>query len=92
LYRQRDADPRCSEIDQGEGGHAYTAASSSVSMAEAAKMCFKAAERNKLERSTVNQYRNHVDHHLNPLLGKMKLSSLTTPIVQKIRCVSLSQT
>jgi hypothetical protein len=55
-------------------------------------MCLKAAERNKLERPTVNQYRNHVDHHLNPLLGKMKLSSLTTRIVQKIRCVSLSQT
>jgi integrase len=54
-------------------------------MAEAAEMCREAAERNKLERSTVEQYRNHVDHHLNPLLGRMKLSSLTTPNVQKIR-------
>jgi integrase len=83
FQKKKDADARCSEIDQEVRAGTHTAASSSITVAEAADLWLNAAERNKLERSTVKQYRNHVDHHLNPLLGRMKLSSLTTPIVQK---------
>ncbi len=64
-----------------EGTH--TAASTSITVSEAAELWLKAAERNKLERSTIRQYQNHVTHHIKPLLGRTKLSNLSTPACQK---------
>src|SRR5262249_48177077 len=37
------------------------------------------------ERSTIEQYRSHVDHHINPNLGREKLAKLTTPRIQAFR-------
>jgi integrase len=54
-----------------------------VTLGEAAELWLQHSEREKLERSTRKQYRGHVDHHIKPLLGHVKLSELTTPRVQK---------
>ena len=64
-----------------EGTH--TAPRASIAVAEAADMWLRKAALDKLERSTLKQYRNHVEHHIKPLLGRVKLASLTTPVVQK---------
>lgn len=64
-----------------EGTH--TAHSTSITVGEAADMWLATADLNKLERSTRKQYENHVRLHIKPLLGRVKLSSLTTPIVEK---------
>jgi integrase len=37
------------------------------------------------ERSTIEQYRDHVTHHINPRLGREKLAKLITPRVNKFR-------
>ena len=37
------------------------------------------------ERSTVEQYRDHVKYHINPRIGREKLAKLTTPRVNKFR-------
>jgi integrase len=67
--------------DVKEGTH--TARSSSITIREAAEHWLKAVELKSRERSTLVQYRNHVEHHINPLLGHVKLADLTTPRVEK---------
>ena len=42
-------------------------------------------ELEKRERTTVVQYRNHVDNHINPRLGGERLAKLTTPRIQAFR-------
>ena len=79
--RKRDADAfrikAGDEIHQGT----HTPDSASVTVAEAAEQWLERVELRGRERSTLKQYREHVDLHINPLLGNVKLSRLTTPAV-----------
>src|SRR5215471_10683713 len=59
--------------------------STSITVAEAARLWLKRGELEQLERSTMRQYRNHVDHHILPLIGAVKLARLSTPVVQLFR-------
>ena len=63
----------------------HTPESASVTIAEAAEDWIRAAELEARERSTIAQYRQHVDIHINPLIGKMKLAKLTAPGMQEVR-------
>ena len=63
----------------------HTPESGSITVAEAARLWLKRGELEKLERSTLRQYRNHVDLHILPLIGAVKLAKLATPIVQLFR-------
>ena len=61
----------------------HVAPSTSITVAEAAEAWLKAGERHGLERSTLKQYRVQVQHHIAPLLGRVKLADLSTPRIQK---------
>jgi integrase len=63
-----------SELVQG----VHTPASVSPLVKEAASMWITQSERNGLEATTLKQYREHVDLHINPFIGGTKLSQLTT--------------
>ena len=63
------------EVKQGT----HTPASSSITVKEAGKNWIKRARLEGCERSTIAQYRQHVDYHIDPLIGQHKLSDLTTP-------------
>ena len=63
----------------------HTAQSKSLTIAEAADDWLKYGELEKRERSTLDQYRNHVNNHINPRLGGEKLAKLTTPRIQAFR-------
>ena len=71
------------KVDVGKGIH--TAHSKSLTVAEAAENWIKYVELEKRERTTVVQYRNHVDNHISPRLGREKLAKLTTPRIQAFR-------
>ncbi len=60
-----------------EGTH--TAESTSITVAEAAENWIKRAELEGRERSTIAQYRQHADLHINPRIGNAKLAKLTAP-------------
>jgi len=60
----------------------HTPDSTSVSFTEAARLFIQRASRDKLERSTIRQYKTHLDLHLLPDLGSMKLSRMTTPMLE----------
>ena len=63
----------------------HTPESGSITVAEAAQLWLKRGELERLERSSLRQYRNHVDLHIVPLIGAVKLARLSPPVVQTFR-------
>ena len=63
----------------------HTAASASITVAEAAEHWLTHVENEGRERATLAQYRQHVQKHINPRLGRHKLAALTTPRVNVFR-------
>src|SRR5947207_464705 len=56
-----------------------------MTVAQTAELWLEARELEKLERSTLRQYRNHADLHINPLIGSTRLARLTTPAIEAFR-------
>ncbi|MEE8297464.1 MAG: site-specific integrase, partial [Hyphomicrobium sp.] len=69
------------EIKQGT----HTPESASITVAEAAANWIRRAELEGRERSTIAQYRVHVEMHINPRIGTIKLARLTTPGMGRFR-------
>lgn len=67
------------QVQQGT----HTADSASVTLGEAADKWLATIEAKGRERSTVDQYRGHIEHHIKPRLADIKLSKLTTPKVEE---------
>jgi integrase len=63
----------------------HTPENASITVAEAAKLWIAKGELDKLERSTLRQYGNHVKLHINPLIGGTKLARLSTPAIEAFR-------
>ncbi|UIN36304.1 tyrosine-type recombinase/integrase [Methylobacterium oryzae] len=61
----------------------HTPDSVSPTVAEAAELWLKRCERDRLERTTLLQYRGHLTHHIGPRLGAVKLSRLTVPLINE---------
>lgn len=59
----------------------HTPDSVSPTVAEAAEMWLRRCERDKLEATTLRQYRAHVRLHIVPFIGATKLSKITAPSV-----------
>src|SRR5712671_3409991 len=70
-----------SEVARG----VHTPENASITVAEAAELWLQTGELEKLERSTLRQYRNHVVLHINPLIGSDKLARLSSPMVESFR-------
>jgi integrase len=79
--RKRDAEAfeAQTRVDVGKGVH--VAPSRSVTV-EAAGRAWVDSASGALERTTVDQYEQHLKYHIIPLLGDLKLSALTVPIVR----------
>jgi integrase len=56
--------------------------SQSVTVAEAGRLWLEGCEAAALERSTLDYYRQHLERHIVPVLGAVKLSRLTVPMVR----------
>ena len=57
----------------------HTADSASVTLAEAGELWIATAEKNRLERSTIAAYRQHLDLHIAPYLGRVRCPSSARP-------------
>jgi integrase len=66
-------------------GGVHVADTASIIVLEAADLWLQRARTENLEASTIKQYREHIDLHINPLLGTTKLSRLTKPAVENFR-------
>jgi integrase len=67
------------EVKQG----IHTAASASVTVNEAVERWLVECEANALERSTIEQRRQHLNLHIALFMGREKLSALTTPRIHQ---------
>ncbi len=81
--RKKDADAysATARVEVREGTH--TADSESVSVAIAGRLWIATAEKNRLERSTVAAYQQHLGFHIVPAIGALKLSQLTAPLIRE---------
>jgi integrase len=75
--RKKDADARHAQVAVNIARGTHHAPSKSITVAEAAERWIKAVEAKGAERTTVRQYRQHVNLHIVPRLGAAKLANLT---------------
>jgi integrase len=61
----------------------HTADSASITVGEAGDRWLAACTSARLERTTIDAYRSHVNLHIKPFLGGRKLSQLTIPMVSE---------
>src|SRR6476620_8761947 len=80
--KKRDADAHHAIVGVAVRNGTHTADSKSVTVAKAAELWLESCEAAALERTTVTAYRQHVDLHIVPVLGTLKLSQLTVPLVR----------
>jgi len=85
FHRKKEADAWAASTAVAVRQGTHTADSASISVAEAAKLWLRRVEADGRERSTVRQYRQHVRDHVTPHIGNVKLSQLTTPVVEAYR-------
>jgi len=70
------------EVERG----VHTPERDSITVSEAAEIWLQKCELEKLERSTLRQYRGHVDHYIKPSrIGADKLARLSTPAIEAFR-------
>ncbi len=80
--KKKDADAfqATAKVEVRAGVH--VADSASVTVERAAKFWIASAEAAGLERTTVANYQTHIDLHIVPYLGQMKLSALNVPTIR----------
>jgi integrase len=86
--KEADAYHASVKVDVRQGIH--TAPSKSKTVAEAGKNWLKSIELEGRERTTLDQYRQHLDLHIVPRIGNEKLAALTTPRLNTFRDELLS--
>jgi integrase len=83
--REKDAKTYHAKVAVNIAQGVHVAPSKSLTVREAAEVWIKRVEARGRERSTVRQYRQHVDLRINPCLGGVKLANLTTKTVETFR-------
>lgn len=80
--KKRDADGHHALVSVAVRAGTHTADSKSVTVAKAADLWLESCEAAGLERTTMVAYRQRADLHITPILGALKLSQLTVPVVR----------
>jgi integrase len=81
--RRRDADAYHATVNvEIRAGH-HVADSQSITVAEAGRLWLESGDGAGLERTTLDAYRQRLNFHIVPLLGAVKLSQLTVPMVRQ---------
>jgi integrase len=70
-------------IEIGKGIH--VADSASITVKQAGQMWLEECEAEHLERTTIEQYRSHLNLHIIPFIGAEKLSHLNVPAINAFR-------
>jgi integrase len=83
--RKKDADAHAATVKVDVSSGVHTPENRSVTVAEAADNWIRYVELEGRERSTVAQYRQHVDQHIAPRIGREKLAKLTAPRINVFR-------
>jgi len=80
--RKRDAGSYHATVGVAVRSGVHVPDSQSIMVAEAGQLWLTSCEAAGLERSTLDTYRQHVEFHIVPLLGTVKLSQISVPMVR----------
>jgi integrase len=80
--KKRDADAHHAIVGVAVRTGIHTADSKSVTVARAAELWLESCEAAGLERATLTGYQQHAALHITPILGTLRLSQLTVPLVR----------
>jgi integrase len=80
--RKRDASDFHASVSTDLRSGVHVPDSQSITIAEAGRLWLQGCESAGLERTTIDYYRQHLELHIIPLVGAVKLSRLTTPMVR----------
>jgi len=80
--RKKDADAYHAKVAVDVRAGIHTPDSSSITVAAAGKLWLARAGTDGLERATVDQYQSHLNSHIVPLIGEVKLTQLSVPMVR----------
>src|SRR5262245_43244763 len=80
--KKRDADAHHAIVGTAVRAGTHTADSKSVTVAKAAELSLENCDAAGLERTTITAYRQHAALHIVPVLGVLRLSQLTVPLVR----------
>jgi integrase len=80
--RKRDADAYQAAVKAEIRAGTHTPDHSSPTVAEAGALWLQTGENAGLERTTLDYYKQHLDLHITPLIGGIRLSQLTVPTVR----------
>ena len=80
--KKRDADAFHASVAGELRSGLHVPDSQSVTVAEAGRLWLQGCEAAGLERSTIDSYRQHLERHITPVIGAVKLSRLTMPTVR----------
>jgi len=81
FQKKKLADARSSEVAVDIKSSVHVPRGESITVAQAGDNWIARCEADKLERSTIAQYRQHLDGHIKPHIGSAKLADLTGPQV-----------
>ena len=81
--RKKDADAHHAKIAIDVRAGTHTPDRSSITIAAAGQLWLERAHRVGLERATIEQYRQHLELHIAPLIGTVRLGQFTVPKVRE---------
>jgi integrase len=82
FQRKKDADAFAANTHVAIAKGEHVADGATVSVAKAGELWLASATEAGLERTTVDQYRQHLNLHLAPFMGREKLSRLSVPLIR----------
>src|SRR6516162_7718198 len=80
--KKRDADAHHAIVGVAVRAGTHIADSKSATVAKAAELWLASCDAAGLERATITAYRQHVDLHIVPILGALRLTQLTVPLIR----------
>jgi integrase len=83
FHLKADAEARHDAVRPEVRAGIHTPHSKSMTVAAAGKLWLATADLAGLERATIDEYRRHLERHISPVLGTIKLTKLTAPIVRE---------
>jgi integrase len=81
LKKEADRFSATAAVEVREGVH--VADSASVTVEKAGKLWISSGQGSGLERSSINQRKNHLENHIVPMIGQTLLSKLTVPAIRE---------
>lgn len=81
--RKKDADAFAATASVEVKAGVHVADSATVTVEEAGKLWLRTGAEAGMERTSLDQRKQHLEHHIKPFMGKMRLNKLAVPVIRQ---------